>query len=249
MPDASVRSQSPNATAQFLNQRIAATGGIGGSFWKLLYNSVSKFLPKSAESDLIDDHIQEFFQRLIARDAFAKRLAEGGRISDKDIVVFAIRSGFTDIRKWGTEPVTRTLLGARTERERENLAKAGERNEVTARAKRRTYNHQLVYDLDESDPRQKNHWDEVVDEDSQMTAEAAEDRIYFEQMWSRMQKVLRVKLGNPDLAERVAYKRFMLGCTVKELSQSEGILDSVSVGVTRDVRSALQRTPHLWATC
>lgn len=237
-------SRLPNITAQHLNQRLSSTGGIGGSFWKLLVNSMQKSLPVSAASGQIGDHLQEFFCKMISRDAFAKRLTAGEKISDKDIVVFAIRSGYTDIRKWGIEPITRTLYGAKTERERENLAKHPV-GEITATTRHRTLNPQLVYN--QSPENSQKLWDELIDENSSLTAQATEEHLRFKQTWARLERVLAKKNGrHRDKFIGVARKRFLDGETVPEIVLSEGLPPVVTTGMLTDIRATLRKSAHLW---
>lgn len=108
-----------NLTAEFLDQRLKATGGLKGTLWSLLRWAVARKLPTSAASGLVDDHLHNCVMRLVARDSCRKRLLAGIPIPDTLLASWAVRSAYTDIRDWGTNPITREVYGARTERELE----------------------------------------------------------------------------------------------------------------------------------
>jgi hypothetical protein len=107
-----------NATARFLDKRLKAKGGMTKSpLYQTMRAAVTRKLPVSAASDQIDDHIQQFLQRLISRDALAEWIDSGQEIPDTRIAGFAIRSAYTDCRDSSRNPVCRTLYGAKNEKE------------------------------------------------------------------------------------------------------------------------------------
>jgi len=108
-----------NLTAEYLDQRIKVTGGLKGTLWTLLRWAVARKLPPSAAAGLVDDHIHNCMMRLISRDSLRNKLLAGIKIPDTLLASYAVRAAYTDIRDWGTNPVTREVYGARTERERE----------------------------------------------------------------------------------------------------------------------------------
>jgi hypothetical protein len=232
----------PNSTSQFLAKRLAETGGVGGTLWKQIRNSVSRYMPISANSGQIDDHIQEYFCKAIARDSFSHRLNEGLAITDSQIVTFVIRSAFTDIRGWGKDPVTRVLYGARTERERDK-AKAKKSDPITVCATS-TSESRLVFSAEEDT---KKSWIDVVDTESSMTPQAVEDQIQFNQIWTRVEKMLARKRGkHSSHFIDVARKRYVEGMTINELALSEQELNPIiTVGLVADVRNALQNSKWL----
>ncbi len=107
-----------NLTALFLEERLKKTGGLSGSLWRLLQLAVSAKLPLSVKAGIIEDHIQNCMLHLIARDSLRERILSGRPIPDTLLATYAVRAGFNDIRDMGTNPVTREMFGARTERER-----------------------------------------------------------------------------------------------------------------------------------
>ena len=107
-----------NLTATYLEERIQITGGLTGSLWQTLRSTVSAKLPISAAAGIVDDHIQTCLMHLIARDSLREKIITGKKIPDTLLATYAVRTGLSDIRDMGTNPVTRERLGARTERER-----------------------------------------------------------------------------------------------------------------------------------
>lgn len=107
-----------NATARFLDKRLRAKGGMMQSpLYKTMRAAVARKLPVSAATHQIDDHIQQFLQRLISRDALAEWIDSGQSIPDSRIAGFAVRSAYTDCRDSSRNPVCRTLYGAKNEKE------------------------------------------------------------------------------------------------------------------------------------
>lgn len=103
----------PNLTAKWFEKHLRKP-----ELAKLMRQALSKHLPVSARTGQIEDHLQEYFLRAIRRDAFAKMLAAGEDLPYSKVVAYCLNSGRTDARDAGTEPVCRTLYGARTEKER-----------------------------------------------------------------------------------------------------------------------------------
>lgn len=108
-----------NATARFLEKRLAARGGIQHSqLYKVMFTTVAHRLPVSYASGQVEDHIMQYLGRLIRRDALRAWLVKGGKISNNRVAGFAINSAFTDIRDSARNPVCRMLYGAKTVLER-----------------------------------------------------------------------------------------------------------------------------------
>jgi len=107
-----------NTTAQFLDQRLKETGGLGGRFWGMLRAAVATKFPISNKAGLLDDHIQTCMMRLIHRDSLRERVLSGQNITDTHIATYVVRSAINDCRDAATEPLTRELYGARTVKER-----------------------------------------------------------------------------------------------------------------------------------
>ena len=108
-----------NVTALWLSEHLKPQPGHAvPPLLKKMRFEVSKKCRISAEMGVIDDHINQFFERIIRRDALRKRIEEGKSISYSHLATFAVRSAYTDIRDSGTNPVTREMFHARTEKER-----------------------------------------------------------------------------------------------------------------------------------
>lgn len=114
-----------NMTANFLEARLKATKGLEGHLWRTLQAAVASKLPISAATGMIDDHIHNCMVRLISRDSLRERILAGKTIPDSLLATYVIRSSFTDIRDMATNPITREMFGARTERERKTGTSPG----------------------------------------------------------------------------------------------------------------------------
>lgn len=99
----------PNATSKWLEQHYLP-------LYTRLHSYLERKMPKSAELDKVDDHIQTFFSNLIRRDSLRTRIEEGASIPYSQVCAWARRSAISEIRDEGTEPVCR-LQGALTKKE------------------------------------------------------------------------------------------------------------------------------------
>lgn len=212
----------PNATARFLDRRIRETGGLNGTFMSGLRRAVMVHLPVSATAGLVEDHVQNCFTRLIARDSLAQRLADGHRVSDQQVMWFAVQAGFTDVRDSGTNPVCREMYGARTEREREKGVVLGPITDP-----------RVVWSAnDDADAT----WMDIVD-----TASSPEDDINFAQLWGRLEDAIRShKARAADRYIRILQTKVM-GGTVHDIAAQEGVSLFRASSMMGEIRRTLRK--------
>jgi hypothetical protein len=217
------RTDPRNATSRFLDRRLKETKG---GLMRLLNTAVATNLPICAVTGQVEDHVQTCFTRLIVRDALRGRIESGNLITDEMLATFAVRSGYTDIRNAGTEPVTRELYGTRTARERAKGLTVGPMSDP-----------RLVWDA-ENDP---GHWVDVADTDSSMTAESVEDRIFFEQVWQHVEQIV---LGDKPRAGKRYTGVLRQRCNdmmVGEISKNEGVSKHRAASMLAEVRRVMRK--------
>jgi len=223
-PNPVVRSpRNPNATSKFLDQRIRDTGGLRGSFMATLRSAVTSKLPVSYTVGLVEDHIQNCFERLIRRDSLRDRLDAGHEITDHQIAMFAVRAGYTDIRDSGTDPVAREMVGARTERERE---KGVITHPIT--------DPRVVW----ASPDSGEHpgtWVDIVD-----TSANQEEAVQFAQVWDRLEGAIR--RHKPTVADRYIgiLRAKMNGNTVSDIAEEENVSDFRASAMMAEIRRVLR---------
>ena len=215
-----------NLTAEFLDRRLKATGGADGSLMGLLRASVTKRLPRSASAGLVDEHLHNWFVRFIGRDSLRERLLRGQAVPDTLLATYAVRSGFTDIRKMGTDPVCRELYGARTEREREAQQRKRaplSREDVTWKQEG---SHLVVGDF--------------RDTDTQDASQEFLDTVEFETLWANVERAVRTRKPKawPRYLE-VLRMRFE-GFTVKEIAGVEGVSRYRASSIVSEARRCLR---------
>jgi len=210
-----------NSTALFLEERLKGPKGLKGPFWNHLRNSISKRLPKSAEADTVDDHIQNCWLKMIRLDALRTRIEAGLHINASHLITYATRTAFTDIRNMGTEPVCRELYGARTERERRrgtylppirDSRLSGYRKSATATT-----------------------WVDVVD-----TGLTLDERVSFEQMWLLVEKVIRTKKPNAGARYVKIVEALFKGFTVKDIASDETVSPYRAAGIIAEARRCMR---------
>lgn len=144
---------------------------------------IARKCPISSRIDSIDDHVQEFFTRLVRRDALRGRLESGLPIPYSLVASWGVRSAFVDFRNDGTEPICREMHGARTEKEVRTLRSAGESTSLAPRKKAASSLANLP------DP---------------VTTSNVEETIWFNQFWARFEGIIRARFGREaDLYIRV----------------------------------------------
>lgn len=191
-----------NATAAWLQKRLTHPLGIQHSdLYQRMYQAISLKCPVSASSDQIDDHIMECIARMIHRDSLRSRIEEGKSLTVSHIVAYAVRSAWTDARNSGTNPVARTLYGARTETERR---KRREQPDITARPTYAGQTSDLVVGMAGTANMVCYSYDEAGNRSIRDIAaanhEAIENTVFFETLWKRV--TATVEKGKPKVFER-----------------------------------------------
>lgn len=79
---------------------------------------MAKHLPRSAVQGLTEEHINTFVERVIRKDSFHDHLANDGKIYPSTLCNFVMRSAYTEMRTWGSDPSCRAIRGAVNERDR-----------------------------------------------------------------------------------------------------------------------------------
>lgn len=172
---------SKNITSEFLERRLKATGGINGPLWNLFRMTLKSHLTISDATDRIEDHIQTGLTRLISRDALRERLLTGQIVEDTQLSSYILRSAYNDCRDEGTEPTSREMYGALTEKERALGVKRGPISDPRA-----------VWTKD-SDRRDTATISAIRDTEGHATREAIEDTIYFDECWREVEKLFQAK--------------------------------------------------------
>lgn len=217
-----------NVTSEFLGQRLKATGGINGSFWRLLRSAISTKLPKSAAAGIVDDHIHNCMVRLISRDSLRERVLGGKDIPDTLLATYAVRASFSDIRDMGTNPVTREMFGARTESERA-------KGVVTAPL---TDSRIIWSKGDEGSP--ASIVDMVGDPLANGGAGSVEEYMDFQRYMHRLEDVIRAK--KPKAGDRYlgVLRMKVSGFTIPEIAEEEGVSVFRAASMVAEARRCLQ---------
>lgn len=214
-----------NLTARWFEENLKVAGGQTPALLVLLRKRIAKRCPVSATTDQLDDHINTYIALSIKRNAFRDRLSAGEKISPSQVASWAIRSAFRDIRGFGTEPVTRELFGALTERER-------------ARGERYSANPVEVRDV------LYNDGGEILEMGD--TAQTPEDTLVerrgFEMMWSRVEDALKEAKGkNADNHQDVLRLHVVWGYTPMTISTVLGISQKKVASTLADARKVLRK--------
>ena len=219
-----VKNDGSNATSKFLDKRLRETGGYQGTLMRALRTAVVNHLPMSYTVGMVDDHIQTCFSRLISRDSLADRLAEGHLITDQQLAMFAVRSGYTDVRDSGTNPVCRELYGARTEREREKGV--GFLPMMDAR---------IVWSSEE-DGEGDGAWTDIAD-----NAANQEDAVAFAQVWDRLEGIIRKH--KPQAADRYIglLRSKANGAALADIADEENVSTSRATSMMAEIRRVLRQ--------
>lgn len=217
------RHRGRNATSKFLDKRIGETGGLRGSFMAVLKAAVISKLPVSNTAGMVEDHIQNCFERLIRRDSLRDRLAAGHHITDQQIAMFAVRAGYTDIRDSGTDPVAREMFGARTERERE---KGVVTQPIT--------DPRVVWASPDSGEA-PGTWIDIADNVANQ-----EDEMQFAQIWERLEDTIRKH--KPNAADRYIgiLRAKMEGNTVGDIADGEDVSNFRATSMMAEIRRVLR---------
>lgn len=230
-----------NVTSEFLQKRLAETGGLRGTLYGLMESAVKAKLPMSATIGIVDDHIQTCMLKLVQRDALRERILSGTKVTDSHLATYAVRSGFTDIRRDGTEPVCREMYGARTERERSKMKAERERREreeqegfevrpTVTKDKRITWH------------RDDGEWMTIADvEDTEaVDGDVAMAQMAFEDTWQRIEAIVRA--NSPRAWQRYVtiLHRVTDGWSIKEIARAEGVSRNRAATLVAEARKCVR---------
>ena len=216
-----------NLTGDFLDSRLRATGGMDGALMSLLRAALTKRLPRSASADLVDGHIHNCFVRLISRDSLRERLLRGQAVPDTLLATYAVRSGFTDIRRMATNPVCRELYGARTERERETGRLPQEKLPPQGAVNWRREGEYLVVN-------------DFADTTAPEPVELLQDRTEFEALWSSVERAVRTRKPKAWTRYLGVLRMRFEGFTVKEIAAAEGVSQHRASSIVSEARRCLR---------
>lgn len=217
-----------NLTSTFLDQRIRATGGLQGGLCDLMRRAISAHMPISAASHMVEDHMQNCMMRLVKRDALRTRILEGMPITDEQLATYAVRGAYNDARNSGTDPVSREMYGARTERERAKGKKTGPISD-----------NRLVWGRDE-DSGEPYTWIDIADTGSSMSAEAMEDQLQLNDIMSVV--VDHFKAKKPHAWARYVNVLNMkaVGSSLREIAAAENVGLFRAASMTAEMRRRLR---------
>ena len=224
-----------NLTSLYLSQLLEATGGYNGKVINQMRLALSIRLPKSLAADGIDDHLHNFFDRLIRRDSLRKVLKAGYRPNLKTLISFAVRSAYTDCRGMGVDALTRQLFKARTTRELEKIAQSAQTRTVqegplkydAIPRKYESLRDKVAFDNDK-DGGEEDHRSsyDFVDPDS--IHNDACQRLIFKEFWERADAQIRAAFPEGKSEEYIlALKEKMFeDMTHTEMGEKRGIRPS-----------------------
>lgn len=212
-----------NATSRFLDRRLNRGGG---KVYLQLKRAIAGRLRLSVANQKVEDHLHNYFERVIRRDGLRSRLEAGTPIENHHLIHWAIRSGITDLRDEGTNPVTREIHGSRTERERSQEIELGDGNDP--RIVRSKENGGALLD--------------VADESGCFpTTEDVEEKLHFDSVMSRLENKLQQM--HPKAGDRYLgiIGQRMSGETVTEIAANENVSKFRASTLIANARGAGQR--------
>ena len=180
-----------NYTVEFLNTLIASTGGTNGTFMKGMRAAVAHKLPVSANARIVEDHIQNYFVKVMSHDTFREKILEGKPPTISKIKSYAVQSAITDIRGDGCNPVCRSLYGASTATERVKGVK-GHYSPF-----------KLAVKKDQDEKIQDWEIAQVAQEEQVPLEEIESKDILFETTWKNVRKIAGKNFQFPRKARRV----------------------------------------------
>jgi len=214
--------QPPNETSRWLEEHLA--GGVTSELYLKMYSYMAKRLPVSACSGQIDDHIQTFLLRFINRNGLRKILQKGDMVPYSKVCSWAVNSGRSDARDYGSEPVCRTLYHARTERER------------------------LDADADDVvDPNVGLGGPHILDSDKNIVTPInmmpdydMNENLDFKSLWTKIEAIVHKE--KPGAWERYAGILAMKtrGFTTHEIAEAEGVSRNRAAGMLAEARRCVR---------
>ena len=203
-----------NATGRWLNEHLTPERGQEHSLlFSGMMAAVKRHLPGTARAELVEDSVNNYIVRAIQRDAFAAKL-QMGKLAYSQVISYCVNSGRTDARNLGTDPVSRELLGARTEQER----KTG----------RFMLDPEVAIPLDtDGNP--------VLGTVDDFTAE-----LDFERTWERVVDILHDLM--PQAGDRYLKLLAMRahGCSLVEIAEQEGVSRNRAASMLAEARRCLR---------
>jgi len=221
-----------NYTSEWLSTHLRPTGRSGESkLMRAMKAAVRSKCPISAQSDKVEDHIQEFLLKLVRRDGLRKKILAGDKITYSHLASYAVRSAWTDARNAGTEPVEREMYGARTERER------------------REWGDTPLPELPQTKPDSRLIWGGEEDGNSAIVGvvDAAnppdvlfQQRKDFEVMWSRIETVMRSQ--KPQAWERYSgiLRMKYQGLSTDDIAEKENVSTHRAASLIQEAKSAIR---------
>jgi hypothetical protein len=147
--------------------------------------------------------------RLVSRDALRDRLENEMIPEDTQIASYILRSAYNDCRDEGTEPASREMYGALTEKER---AMGFKRGPIT--------DPRVIWDKD-TDKWRSDLILDIKDTGAQTSSKFHEDALYFEECWEKIEDIIKKKKPH-------SWKRYVSvlrlkaeGARVKDIAEAE----------------------------
>lgn len=233
----------PNLTAQWIAHHWDA-------LWPRVMRHLNRTMPRSAEFGKVEDHIANYFAGLISRDGLANYIESGRLIRPSEVCAWARRSAYSDIRNEGREPVCRLFHGALTKKEIGDFDPSNWTEEVIPNS----INHSdrldvSSYYLDTSASNELGDvpctTDFIVDTQDFESEVVGEEAIQL--IVQRMSAVIDETISpekDPEWHRQVAYDRFVLEMSVKEIAAARGLnydthRNKITLALNR-VRRAMQ---------
>ncbi len=222
-----------NLTSRWLAQRLRGAPN-NKTYAKIVARLTTK-LNVSASGSFIKDHVQEFFLKLIQRDALSQRILDGSAIYDSHLVCWAERSAQNDIRSMATNPVCRTLYGARTATER----RKEERFSLGAPRPFDIINMTRFDDEVEQDKDPRRF--EIVSQDESPEVQVL-DSVWWDRVQDKLVDAIRGAKVKPEVAKRYVrvFDRMVEGWRIKEIAESLGMSPSRSNSTIGEIRTILR---------
>lgn len=230
-----------NLTAEWLTEHLTPEPGQSESdLHRRIRFTLAKKCRLSASRDMLDDHVNQFVVRLIQRDGLRKKLEAGEKIHYSTIATYAVNSAFTDIRDFGTDPVTREGYGARTPKERQAISEWVEKKAKGDHEPSVGFSHvssdAVSYSARDDHEGIDPSLFDVVDE-----PEHPVDRLNFEKVWTRLEDAL--KASKPNAWERyvgILKMQILEDLPVKEIARREQVSPHRAATMLQEARRAVR---------
>lgn len=215
-----------NATSRWLDANYC-------KIQPVLAAAILRKLPVSASAGLTEDHVNNYIVRMIERDALAERIQAGLTITASHVATYAVRSAYTDIRGMATDPVTRIMLGARTEQERKRS-----KDEALMTASPNVMPSQIAYVNNNSTDTFDLEFVDTSFTDGQTRREA------FEALWGRVEKVLRRRKPETWGVYQKVLSHRLEGCTIVEVATREQVSERQAASMIIEIGDAFREVKN-----